>query len=151
MSDWKELIATLKSHGVEFLIVGAHALAFHARPRFTEDLDVFLLKTDDNGQRLHAALHEFGLPVTQEAIDRLFSTEREMIVLGHEPVAVDLMNFLDGVSFDQAWQNRVEGEVFGETVYFIGIEEYVATKKASGRAKDLADLAILSDATGDQY
>ena len=86
-SDWKELIAALKSHGVEFLVVGAHALAFHARPRFTEDLDVFLRKTDENALRLFAALHEFGLPVTQDAIDRLFKTDREMIVLGHESVA----------------------------------------------------------------
>ena len=61
------------------------------------------------------------------------------------------MNFLDGVEFETAWKNKVEGVLLGETVYFIGIKEYVATKRASGRPKDIADLAILSEVTGESY
>ena len=150
-SDWKELIASLKSHGVEFLIVDAHALAFHARPRFTEDLDIYLRRSDENAKRLLAALNDFGLPVTKEAVQHLMDAEREMMVLGREPVAVDLLNFLDGVEFDGAWSRRVTGDVLGESVFVISIEDYVSTKKACGRPKDLADLALLGEVTGETY
>jgi hypothetical protein len=145
-SDWSELIASLRSHGVEFLIVGAHALAFHGRARYTEDLDVFLHRTAENRERTGAALAAFGIPVRAEALDRLFGEGRQMLVLGHAPFAVDLMGFLDGVEFDQAWERRCDGMVLGEAAYVIGIEDYLATKRASGRPKDLADIAILEEA-----
>ena len=150
-SDWKELIASLKSHGVEFLVVGAHALAFYARPRFTEDLDLFIRRSDENADRLTDALHDFGIPVNRSAVQRLIESEREMIVLGNAPVAVDLLNFLDGVDFDQAWSRRVEGNVLGVEVFLLSLQDYVATKKASARPKDIADLAILSEVTGETY
>lgn len=147
-SDWSELIASLRSHGVEFLIVGAHALAFHARPRFTGDLDVFLRRSAENKERTHRALAAFGLPLRPEALDKLFDEERQMLVLGREPMAVDLMGFLDGVSFEDAWRRRVEGEVLGEPAFVISAEDYRATKRASGRPKDLADLALLDESMG---
>jgi hypothetical protein len=147
-SDWKELIASLKSHGVEFLVVGAHALAVHARPRFTEDLDVFLRRTGDNRDRLADALSDFGLPVEAAALDCLFGEGRNMLVVGKKPFAVDFLNFIDGVTFDAAWNRKVEEQVLGEPAFVIGIEDYIATKRASGRPKDLADLALLSEALG---
>lgn len=147
-SDWKELIASLKSHGVEFLVVGAHALAVHGRPRFTEDLDVFLRKTDENRTRLAAAMNEFGLPLDAPALDRLFGEGRNMLVVGRKPFAVDFLNFLDGVTFDAAWDRKVEEQVFGEETFVMGIDDFVATKRATGRPKDLADLALLSENLG---
>jgi hypothetical protein len=147
-SDWKELIALLKSHDVEFLVVGAHALAVHARPRFTEDLDVFLRKSEENRHRLAGVLRDFGLPVDGPALDRLFGEGRNMLVIGRKPFAVDFLNFLDGVTFESAWDRKVEDHVFGELTHVIGLDDFVATKRASGRPKDLADLALLSEALG---
>ncbi|MBS1726546.1 MAG: nucleotidyltransferase [Armatimonadetes bacterium] len=141
----KELIESLKSHDVEFLVVGAHALAHHGRPRFTEDLDLFLRRTAENEVALTGALREFGIPISAEAAHQLMSFDRQMIVLGHAPNAVDLLNFLDGVDFDEAWTNRVEGDIFGVKTWMIGKEDFVKTKRASGRPKDLLDLELLAD------
>jgi hypothetical protein len=141
--DLQELIATLQSHRVEFLVVGAHALAFYGRPRFTEDLDLFLRRSAANEAALTAALLEFGLPIKPEAINRLMNLDRQMVVLGNEPNAVDLLTFLDGVDFDSSWENRVAGELGGIPVYFISREDYIRTKRATGRAKDLRDLEML--------
>lgn len=143
--DLKELIEALLSHHVEFLVVGAHALAFYGRPRFTEDLDLFLRRSKANEAALLSALHEFGLPVKPEAVSRLMTLERQMIVLGHEPNAVDILTFLDGVDFESSWDNRVSGEIGGLTVSFISKEDYIRTKKASGRPKDLRDLEMLAE------
>jgi hypothetical protein len=143
--DFKELLEALLSHHVEFVVVGAHALAFHARPRYTEDLDIFIRRSDENRVKIAAAMSAFGLPVADAAWDALFKSEREMIVLGIEPNAVDLMNFLDGVSFEEAWRSRVTGRVVGVEAPVLGIAEYRKTKIASGRPKDMADLAILAE------
>ena len=147
--DFKEFIESLKSAEVEFVVIGAHALAFHARPRYTEDLDIFFRRSAENRPRLSRALKDFGIPVTEAAMEVLFSTEKEMIVLGIEPNAIDLMNFLTGVSFDEAWAGRVEGNVVGVVAPIIGLAEYRKTKQAVGRAKDLADLALLKEILGE--
>jgi hypothetical protein len=141
--DLKELIATLQSHNVEFLVVGAHALAFYGRPRFTEDLDLFLRRSAANESALIEALQAFGLPIRPEAITRLMTRDRQMVVLGNEPNAVDLLTFLDGVDFEASWEHRVTGELAGIPVYFISREDYIKTKRATGRAKDLRDIEIL--------
>src|SRR5437764_7685219 len=98
--DLKELIGLFQSQGVEFLVVGAHALAFHARPRFTEDLDLFLRRTRENARRARKALDEFGFRLTDQAENKLAEDSRGMIVLGRKPNQVDLLNFLDGVDFE---------------------------------------------------
>ena len=143
--DLKELIESLKSHGVEFIVVGAHALAFHGHPRYTEDLDLFLRRSDENGEALNSALKSFGISVSSQNLNRLMTSDRYLVVIGHNPFAVDLMNFLDGVNFDDAWSNKVDGEVYGVKAWVISKEDYIRTKKASGRPKDLLDLEILGE------
>lgn len=143
--DLKELIESLKSHDVEFLVVGAHALAFYGHPRFTEDLDLFLRRSSRNGVNLQNAMKHFGIPISESAAIRLMTIDRQMLVIGNNPNAVDLMTFLDGVEFDDAWENRVEGEVLGVKTWIIGKEDYTKTKQASGRPKDLLDLQMLGD------
>ncbi len=142
--DLRELIEALLSQNVEFLVVGAHALAFYGRPRFTEALDLFLRRSSTNEENLLRALHAFGLPVAPEAIDRLMNEERQMIVLGHEPNAVDMLTFLDGVEFESAWENRVSGQLGGISVYFISKQDFIRTKTASDRPKDRLDLELLN-------
>ena len=143
--DLRELIESLKSHNVDFLVVGAHALAFYGHPRFTEDLDLFLRRSEQNHVNLQGAMRHFGIPISESAATRLMTLDRQMLVIGNNPNAVDLMTFLDGVKFEDAWQNREAGEVLGIKTWIIGKEDYIKTKVASGRAKDLLDLELLKD------
>ncbi len=145
LTDWKEFFESLNSKNVKFLIVGAHALAIYGRPRYTEDLDVFVARDEDNKWRLRAALQEFGLPVPDEILNELFTGSQQMIVFGRPPSAIDLLVSLSGVDFDDAWQNRSELELDGVTVQVISRNDYVKTKRASGRAKDLLDLELLRE------
>lgn len=143
--DLKELIELLASHEVEFLVVGAHALAFHARPRYTEDLDLWLRKSQHNFDKLQKALEGFGLPIRSEALQHLLKHEKQMIVLGVEPNAVDLLNFLDGLEFEEAWSERVPGVLAGVPVNYISLEHFLVTKRASGRPKDLLDIQLVEE------
>ncbi len=144
--DLKELLRLFQSHNVEFVIVGAHALAFYSRPRFTEDLDIFLNRSQENADRVRVCLEEFGFPMADESAQELSENPRAMIVLGAKPNQVDLINFLDGVSFDEVWSKRKAGKLADDlTVDFIALEDFVATKRASNRPKDKYDLELLTE------
>jgi hypothetical protein len=142
--DWSELIDSLCSHHVRFLIVGAHALAVHGRPRATGDLDVFVEPTKANAQRLGRALAAFGFPaLAAEALK--FAEPDRMATLGHEPLRVDLLTSISGVSFAQAWRGRITIALGEHKVGFLGLSEFVTNKRSSGRPKDLLDLALLAE------
>jgi len=146
--DLKELIKLLTSHGVEFLVVGGHAVAYHGRPRFTEDLDLFLRRSNENARRTRLALNEFGFGLTEEAEQQLAESPRAMMILGRKPNQVDLINFLDGVEFDAAWSRRIKANLGDLEVSFLALEDLVATKRAAGRAKDIDDLNRLREIVG---
>lgn len=142
--EWSELIDSLISHRVRFLIVGAHALAAHGRPRATQDLDIFVEPTKANARRLGAALADFGYPAL--AREWLKFTERDrMATLGREPLRVDILTSISGVDFKQAWKGRVTARYGRFSVGFLGREELVRNKRASARAKDLLDIALLDE------
>jgi hypothetical protein len=142
-TDLKEFVKSLSSHEVEFLVAGAHAVAFHGRARFTEDLDLFLSRTDENQAKLAKALEDFGFPIDHVQLEKFFQNPRAMIKLGVKPNLVELLNFLDGVSFDEAY-SRCDRGLIGETeVGIISLEDLLSTKETVGRPQDLADLAVL--------
>jgi hypothetical protein len=141
--DFEELLECLTRHGVRYVIVGAHALAHHAKPRYTKDLDLFIEPEIENGRRIVAALEEFGfggIGIRAEDFDR----PGRILQLGVPPNRVDLMTSIDGVSFDDAWNSRVEGAYGSGTAWFIGREALVRNKRTSGRPQDLADLDVLN-------
>lgn len=143
-SDLKELIALLNSHGVEYLIVGAHSLAYHARPRFTGDLDILIRPTAGNAARLVAVLNGFGFAgLGLKASD--FETPDQVIQLGRPPNRVDLLTGLTGVNIDEAFINRVVAELDKLPVSFLSKTLLIANKRAVGRPQDLADLAELEE------
>lgn len=146
--DLNELIRLLINHKVEFLIVGAHALAFYVPPRFTEDLDVLVRRTETNGKRLQGALSEFGIPISDEARDELILSDKRMIILGAKPNRVDLLNHLDGVQFESACERANLVELAGNPVSILSLEDIIATKQASGRPRDLVDLAMIREHHG---
>lgn len=140
--DFKELLASFNGRNVEYLIVGAQALAFHGAPRFTGDLDILVRPDPQNAQRISGALADFGFKsVGVDTSD--FVLPGQVVQLGVPPVRVDLMTSITGVSWEQAWAGRAAGDYGGVPVFFIGREQYIVNKRAIGRAKDLADIEAL--------
>jgi hypothetical protein len=141
-SDFEELFGFLTARNVRFVVVGGHALAYHGRPRYTKDLDVFVEPTAENAARLLRALEDFGfggLGLTEADFD----TPGKVVQLGVAPNRIDLLTAIDGVSFDQAWQGRAAGRFGTESVPFLGRRELLANKRAVGRLQDLADIEAL--------
>src|SRR5262249_21485611 len=143
-SDSKELIGLLNSHDVEYLIVGAHSLAFHARPRFTGDLDIFIRPTHENAAKVVAVLNKFGFAnLGLKASD--FTTSDQVIQLGRPPNRIDLLTSLTGVDKDEAFAAKVSAEMDKLPVWFLSKALLIANKRAVGRPQDLADVAELED------
>lgn len=142
--DYEEFIAALNARGVRYLIVGAHAVAHHARPRATKDLDVVVGPSRANVGRLIAALGDFfdGADLGYRVED--FTDPRTIIQLGVAPTRIDLMTAIEGrPRFDAIWQRRVDA-VFGAVpAHYIGLSDLIAVKSAAKRPQDRADLRVL--------
>lgn len=137
-NDWKEFIELLNEAGVEYVIVGAHVLGFHGIPRLTNDIDFLVRPTKDNSERIVRVLRDFGFePMNLKPED--FQETGTFVQLGYAPNRIDVITSIAGVSFDEAWRGRVEGEFAGVHARFLGAEEFIASKKAAGRKKDLGD------------
>jgi len=140
--DLREFIALLNSHGVDYVVVGGHAVAFHGYPRFTGDIDFFVRAEVDNAQKLLSALAAFGFAGLGIALED-FSTPEQIIQLGQPPNRIDLLTTISGVSFVEAWQTRVFATIDELPVAFLGKDALLRNKRASGRRKDLADVESL--------
>jgi nucleotidyltransferase DUF2204 len=140
--DFEELFACLNARNVKALIVGGYAVAFHAKPRFTKDIDLFVEPSRDNAERLLQALGDFGFGKADLSVED-FTTIGHVVQLGVAPNRVDLITAIDGVTFTEAWAGRVHGEFGPVPVCYIGKAELMRNKQASGRAQDLADLDTL--------
>lgn len=142
--DLREFVELLISHRVDFLVVGAHALAFHGRPRYTGDLDLWVRASEENASRTMEVLRAFGfggLDVRSED----FVKPGRVVQLGHPPLRIDLMTGISGVEFDTAWPKRVEGELDGLKVFFLDRDSFIKNKRAAGRPQDLADVSALAE------
>lgn len=140
--DFSEFIASCVEHDVRFLIVGGYALAAHGHPRFTKDLDVWVLIDPDNARRLLQALDAFGFgSLGLDAAD--FSQDDTIVQLGYPPKRIDILTTATGVDFDGCWARRFEVTIDDVVVPFISAADLVANKKAAGRLQDLADVAAL--------
>lgn len=141
--DFKELLKLLNAHAVEYVIVGGYALAFHGVPRYTGDIDILINPTVSNSERIWAALDEFGFgSVGLSAKD--FQQPDKVIQLGVPPVRVDLITSITGVSIEEALTNSVDGKYGDVPVRFIGRDQFITNKRATGRLKDKSDLAALA-------
>ena len=142
--DFVALLREFSAAEVRFLIVGAYALAHHARPRATGDLDVWVEPTAVNAERVHRALRAFGAPLADLSAADL--TQPELVYqIGIPPRRIDILTSLTGLTFDEAWNARAEGP-FGDTrCPYLGREAFVRNKRAVGRPRDLADLEALGE------
>lgn len=141
-SDFRELIAEFNAHGVEYLVVGAHALAAHGHVRATKDLDVWIRPSWENAQRAIAALAAFGAPLHDLTTSDL-ATPGVVFQIGVAPIRIDILTAIDGVLFDGAWAHRVASQFGGLDVFVLSRNDLVRNKRASGRLQDLADVEWL--------
>ncbi len=140
--DFEDLLKLFNRHEVKYCIIGAFALAFHAVPRFTKDLDMLVETGADNGKKIVEALNQFGFS-SLSLTDGDFSKPGQVIQLGYEPLRIDILTSIKGLSFEEIWNSKIEAE-YGETkTYFINLENLIKAKSISGRKQDLADLEVL--------
>jgi hypothetical protein len=140
--DFHDMLSALCDENVEFLLVGAYALAAHGLPRATGDMDIWIRCSGENAKRVLQALQRFGAPLFDLTVDNLQSADT-VFQIGMIPRRIDILTSIDGVLFDDAWSQRKIIELEGLTVAIIGREHLLQNKKASGRPKDLADVAWL--------
>lgn len=141
--DYEEFVASLNESRARYLIVGAHAVAFHARPRATKDLDVFIEPTPENAERVLAAIREFlGSDLGLTTAD--LTTPGRIVQLGVAPTRIDLLSRLAGIhDFGSAWESRVDAK-FGEVdAHYLSLDDLIREKESAGRDQDRADLQSL--------
>ncbi len=142
--DFKELLALLNQNKVEYIVVGAFAMAFHGAPRFSGDIDIYVHPTPENARRVTATLRDFGfgsLGLKEEDFDR----PGQIIQLGRPPVRIDLITSISGVTWEEAHAGKAPGQYGDIPVFYLGRKQFIANKRASGRKKDLADLEALGE------
>ena len=141
--DFRDLFAALNDAGARYLVVGAHAVAFYAEPRFTKDLDVWVDASAANASKVMAALQAFGAPLA-DVSEADFGTPDVTLQIGVAPNRIDIATHIDGVTFEGAWPNRTETQFGDQTIFLIGRADLIANKRAAGRPQDLLDLSTLA-------
>ena len=143
--DFRDLIAAFNDQQVEFLIVGAHALAAHGHVRATKDLDVWVRPSVDNAHRVIKALTSFGAPLHDLSVDDLCTPEL-VFQIGVAPMRIDLLTSVSGLDFDAAWERREMVDLGGLSVPVLSLEDLATNKRATGRPQDLVDLRWIDEA-----
>ena len=138
-SDFKELLNIFNERQVKYLIVGGYAVAVHAEPRYTNDLDIWVEASPGNAKRVFDALGTFGAPLSG-LTETDFAQEGAFYQMGRPPARVDILMSIDGVSFETAWANRVEANFAGVMATFISRKDLIVAKSAAGRPQDLIDV-----------
>ena len=142
--DFVAMLSALSEASAEYLVVGAHALAAHGLPRATGSLDLWVRPTPENARRVWKALEGFGAPLHQLTVDDL-TREDVVFQIGVVPRRIDILTSITGVSFTDAWENRIDIEIDGIEVPVLGRAELVRNKRAVGRTRDIADIEELGE------
>ena len=144
-ADFSDLLECLIEAGADYMLIGGYAVMAHGYIRATQDLDVWVRPTSANAARVMAALDEFGFPPGLSAEQLLPSTAKPPtgFRFGRPPFAVDLITSVQGVEFEEAWAGSALRRLGGIDVRVIGRAALLANKRATGRAKDTADVEAL--------
>lgn len=143
--DYEEFLSLFNKHSVRYCIIGAYAVAFYAKPRYTKDIGILVEPKKENAQKILRALEEFGFGELSISEDDL-TCEGNILQLGYEPLRIDLLNKLEGFQFQDIWQNRVTGDYGSEKVFFISLDDLIKNKKKSARPSDKIDIELLEKA-----
>lgn len=138
--DFKEFLQLLTEHKVRFLVIGGYAVAWHGRPRNTEDLDIWVDYSQENAEKVVASLHEFGFSMP-ELTPELFTRGHGIVRLGNPPWKLELFVEIPGVKFEECYQRKTTWTVGADEFPMISLPDLRINKEASGRPKDFADLA----------
>ena len=142
--DFEEFIGALNARKVRYLVIGAHAVAFHARPRATKDLDVYVDPTTANARKLRAALGDFFGGTMPSYVDADLLDPDAVIQLGVAPVRIDILSSVDGIeSFARAWKRRATGTFGPVPAHYLSLDDLILAKSAAAREQDRADLVSL--------
>lgn len=145
--DYRDLLSAFSRHGVEYLLVGAYAMAAHGQPRATMDIDLWLKVSPENARRAVAALEAFGAPA--DALDASsFERPGTVVHLGVAPRRIDLLTRIDGVEYAAAAGRALQVAIDGLVIPTIGLADLIANKRATGRAQDLVDADRLTGMIG---
>jgi hypothetical protein len=136
--DLREFLALLNSNEVEYLVVGAFAVAFHGYPRYTADFDILIRPSEPNIRRVLTTLSEFGFGAVGISKEDLLSSY-DVISVGRATNRIDILSSISGIGFDDAWATRKRGDLDWIAVNFIGRDALIQNKRATGRAKHQGD------------
>jgi hypothetical protein len=140
LRDQRDLLCAFNAEGVEYLVVGGHAVNMHGVPRLTKDLDVFIRGSELNSERVFRALARFGAPLTGYSAADFHGHDEDVFQIGVEPNRIDILQTIAGVDFDSAWQRREMFEVEdGLIAPFLSLDDVLTNKLLVGRLQDLAD------------
>ena len=142
--NFKDLLELLNSHKVNYIIVGAYALAYHGVPRATGDIDILVRSDKQNAQSILNALKKFGFDSVSLSIDD-FTHPNKIIQLGVAPIRIDILTSITGISWEQAITGAENGFYGDLPVKYLGKKQFISNKRAIGRKKDLADLEALGE------
>jgi hypothetical protein len=146
--DFLDMLRALVQSEVEFVVVGAHAMAVHGVPRSTGDLDILVRPTADNASRVLHALELFGAPFKAHGLTRRdLEASGNVYQLGLPPRRIDLLTGLSGVDFEEARDSQVLIEIAGLEIPFLGLAALRRNKQATGRDKDRIDLRLLDESS----
>lgn len=148
--DFKELLSAFRAHGVEYLVVGGYAVGVHSEPRATKDLDILIGVSEANSEAVYAALRSWGAPLGDLTPADFRSGPGSVFQIGVPPFRIDILQTIDGVSFEEAWNRRVEALVEGDVpAYVISREHLIQNKLSTGRMRDLADVEAMREAASE--
>ena len=140
--DFKDMLLALSDARIDFLLVGAYAVAAHGHPRATGDLDLWVRPDAETAPKVYRVLADFGAPLHDLTVDDL-ATPGMVFQIGVEPSRIDILTAITGVAFDDAWENRLFIELDDIKLNVIGRDDLIVNKRACGRPKDIADAETL--------
>jgi hypothetical protein len=147
LKDQRDLLAAFNAHGVRYLIVGAHAVGVHSEPRGTKDLDVLIEATPTNAEAVFKALAEFGAPLTGMSPADFNDGPGSVFQIGVPPSRVDVLQKIEGIDFEEAWQNRLETEIDTDVpTHVISLNDLIRNKLAVARPQDILDVEKIREA-----
>lgn len=142
--DFKDFIRLLNANNVKYLLVGGYAVALHGYVRYTQDMDIWVYTNPENVAKVVQTLKDFGFPHADELLEVL-QKEKRAVSMGVPPMQIEVVTSIDGVSFEECFENKLVVEVDGIPINYLSLEDLRENKKASGRFKDLNDLEHLPE------
>jgi hypothetical protein len=140
--DFLEFLRLLGRHRVRYLVVGGYSVAYHGYPRYTGDIDIYVAISPRNATALVKVFRDFGFG-DDGPNAAAFQHRGHVVRIGREPMRLEVLNAIDGVTFDECYARRTRARLGRQSVNFIGLDDLLQNKRRAARPKDLADVEIL--------